>query len=347
MPNYQIRLSPVDSFFFGGEKHNAELKTDYFVESQLYPQQTALLGLFRYYLLQKNPSVFSDSKISDPKNAAKLIGEKSFNYPDRNDFGKIKSITPLYFLHKTEPYFFAPFDMGFELSPELLLQINGKNYNAKDHGSKCSQLELYSGDQTNIKTLAQLFRQVIKTGNEKVANGLDKEEAFYRQVTYQFVSTDWSFAFDVSLDEGSGVAVESVFIPFGGEKSIFKMTVSSIDKLNYPQYPLLLHQRHVGTIICHSDCFIDWQALTGCDFAVNDFTGFRNFQATTATEKIYTLQKKASDINKGQVRSKRYNLLKRGSTLYFTDRDLFGKACKLIEENPAHNIGFNNITAKF
>ena len=43
MAQYKIKITPLQYYFFGGEKHDEEFKINYSVESLDYPQQTTIL----------------------------------------------------------------------------------------------------------------------------------------------------------------------------------------------------------------------------------------------------------------------------------------------------------------
>ena len=166
MSTYQIKLTPVNTFFFGGEKHSRSDKNtngfemDYFVKSDMYPQQTTLLGVLRYYLLMKN-SLLNPQRIGKIEEANDLIGVGSFKYgfikkEEKNgetkiitvqDYGKIQKILPLYFLNDNQKYVIAPFDHEFELT-EKYGNIEMAGYNAKNGYNLCLTNLNYN---TNIK----------------------------------------------------------------------------------------------------------------------------------------------------------------------------------------------------
>lgn len=345
MQLYQIKLSPVEFFFFGSEKHisiakdNPLLQTNYFVESNPYPQQTALLGLLRYYLLLKNPTVFFNKKIIQSPKAVELIGDKSFNFPNVLSFGKIASITPLYFLNKSEKYFFGPFDIDFELNKDYYLQKDGNPYKSKDY-NKYIQQYLYSENQQTKLSLSDIISDMQQTGNEKGDKGKSKEDAYYKQVMKKFVRSVWSFAFDAAVEEGSGLQEETIYMPFGGEKCFFQVTIQKTNALTVAVYPEQMHNRDTFSLLCGSDCFAPWENMSICRFSVNRYVSFRNFQSTTSTQKIDSF---TENINIGQVRSRRYNLLQRGSAMYFQSEIDRNKAKEIIEKQPGTAIGFNHL----
>ena len=339
MANYQLKLTPVDSFFFGGEKHNEDLATNYFVESNLYPQQTTLLGLIRYYLLLKNPSVFNGKKITDHDKAATIIGAASFDFDaDSNEFGKIKSISPLYFVNdENVAYFFAPFDKEFKMGEAYQLLRDEKVYNTKDHYHLVAPyLSSANGD---FKELSEIIFTDNQVGNEKAEKGETRDNKFYKQSSKR-MTKGWSFCFDAELEEGSGVYnKDEVYIPFGGEKSFFKLEFTAKEKSNF-----ILSEKYVRKVpfaFCFSDCFIDNPIFDGCSFAVNKYVSFRNLKSKVKETLKYN-RLSASDGTQ-MLRSNRFNLLQRGSVLYFPNNENLIKFKKQIEAVTGYSIGFNHL----
>lgn len=132
MSKYQITLTPVDKFFFGGDmtfsvganelpKNWKEITDDterakikkqvednaryssYIIQSSMFPQQTSLLGMLRFLILRNNKEVFKDGHIVDKTRAKALIGERSFTVNenhDENNFGLIKNLNRIRIVRK-------------------------------------------------------------------------------------------------------------------------------------------------------------------------------------------------------------------------------------------------------
>jgi len=345
--NYKITLTPADTYFFGGEKtrrENDALIMDYFVVSNPYPQQTTLLGLLRYFLLLKNPTVFNGKSIINKTEAAKIIGDESFSYGDEpQDFGKIKKLLPLYFNNGTKDYFFAPRDIEFDMSDKFQLSKGGKNYNAKDHNNDIGQyLISNSGDRVKLSDVVK--EQPAQAGNEKASKGQtrkEKENKFYK-MTFCKLKTGWSFCMDAEIKDDAIKNGDSIFLPFGGEKSYFKLEVKK--QMAAKQQLNDLFQRGVPYILCQSDCFVDANILDDATFAVNDFVSFRNLKSKVQETARYSSMTHKDDATQ-LTRSDRYNLLQRGSVLYFEDKKRRDEAAKKIIEGKdnCRNIGFNQI----
>jgi CRISPR-associated protein Cmr3 len=350
MANYQIKLTPVDSFFFGGEKHiekGGKLESNYFVESNLYPQQTTLLGLLRYYLLLKNPKVFSNNKINNQTDATNIIGPSSFDYHKTPDnYGKILSVGPLYFQNKTKNYFFAPLDIDFEMDGfQLIKKKDGKktDYNAKDHYYDICQYLINSGG-TKLK-LSEIISDVQQVGNEKTRKGEDKDNKFYKQNAKR-MQNDWSFCFDADISDGANVPdKDELFIPFGGEKSFFKMKVKKQKPASFTIPNNYKRVEHF--ILCISDCFVSSDIITNCQLSINRYVSFRNIKTIVKQTMKYSGFSQSDPLQ--PKRSNRFNLLQRGSILYFEKKTKMEEAKKMIEANDKKHcitIGFNKIITK-
>lgn len=105
MSKYLVTLKPLSSFFFGGERTFEFLNTDFekqkfnIIKSNMFPQQTSILGMLRKEILIKNKLIKSDLKKYEPEEKAqisKLIGYGSFSINKHNDFKIIKKISPVF-----------------------------------------------------------------------------------------------------------------------------------------------------------------------------------------------------------------------------------------------------------
>lgn len=349
MSNYQIKLTPVSDYFFGSEKHvlnKSKLEAEYFAKSQLYPQQTALLGLLRYYLLMINDCL--NPKINGKEAKAKeLIGVMSFEYgfvgknnETEQTFGKIKSISPLYFLKGSEKYIFAPFSYGFVLKKDYNTYcLNG--YKAKD-GYSPKLINLADSSKT-----VQLFKNKEKpeedyifidsktVGNKKGTGDKTEDDGFYKQDMYQ-LNKGWAFAFDAEIDTTIGPEHTEIIIPMGAEKRLFKMNIEVKQKTDFSFSGLNVE---LPAIFCISDCFVEEKIFEKVTFAVNQNVSFRNLISSISS----TNYSRFSQKNKGYKRSNRYNLMKRGSIFYFEDETSLNYVASLFKNQNAENIGFNKI----
>lgn len=346
MNNYQIKLTPVNAYFFGGEKHTekkekpGKFEMDYYVRSELYPQQTTLLGTLRYYLLMKN-GCLSPRKNNKESQANDLIGKNSFIYRKGETvqtFGKIHSISPLYFLKGDDKYIIAPFDREFELVTEYG-NYKMKGYDAKKGyhpvliNLKDKGICRFFKDENKKDDTDFVFIRHETVGNKKGEKGKTEDDGFYKQVMYK-LNKGWSFAFDAEID--CDLSHDKQFITMGAEQQLFLLEVNKCSG-NRTDFKLDLPPRFKPAIYCISDCFVEEDVWEHVVFAVNENISFRNLKSSNNSENY-------SSFSKGYKMSYRYNLLKRGSILFFENEDEMQKAQKLFDKsNNVRNIGFNRI----
>ena len=95
---YLLTLKPVTPYFWGMEQVS-ELgnKRNYYLESALFPQQTAILGMLRYQALAQEGFLSTNGSINP--DAKELIGKESFNSGNTDGYGAIQKISSLQ-IHK-------------------------------------------------------------------------------------------------------------------------------------------------------------------------------------------------------------------------------------------------------
>lgn len=129
--HYLITLTPMDWFFFGGERTLDDGKSaDYISHSNKFPQQSALLGMIRYQLLKQHNLLsqfpYTENKPTEKEIMKTLIGEQSFRMTERKakslGLGVIKQISPLMLIECKDDtssrsiYFPLPLDDGYKVS---------------------------------------------------------------------------------------------------------------------------------------------------------------------------------------------------------------------------------------
>lgn len=202
MYTYLIKLTPLDKFFFGQKKTFGDDNANYFVYSSHFPQQTTLLGLLRYQLLQiAGEDVFKDNKIQDTNKAAKLIGEQSFSpfVKDKLQFGIIQSLSPVFIIDKKKndegkEEYFLPVGKRFqkkkEKAPYSLLHLSCQagcppifgEYKPKKGLASC----WLSSNGTTLLNEEDFFTKDERIGIRKDYEGATKDDAFFCQRYYRF-----------------------------------------------------------------------------------------------------------------------------------------------------------------
>lgn len=324
---YLITLKPLDKFFFGGEiTSGASGNKNYFIKSNSFPQQTAVLGMMRKEVLIQSGIFRSDGKYSSDESSriAGFIGDKSFDIGSEKaqDFGVIKRISPV-FIKNNESVFFSAPKYYLEDKSEVVLGDETIETNLsqnkvlllKDYDPKRS---FYNGFIDVYSKNLIGFNEVFK---EDESVGIDKnnsDEAFYKQVYYR-LHNGCHFAFYLDLD-GSFDLKDSI-VQLGAETSSFKMTVEKIDKLS--KHTLSDNKR----LVLLSDAYVDMSIYEECGFAITDTVDFR----TATFNNEYKFSGKSSV---------KCTFLKRGSVL-FSDRTEEVKAA-LLHQNLL-KIGYNII----
>lgn len=232
---YQITLTPVGRFFFGGEivfgggeDAQDKRRQSYLVHSNLLPQQTSLLGMLREELLRRNGLLKpwrgdAQEKEEKRRKALELIGSTGFKFyngtpPDEKNlpsFGIIQRLSPIVILNRSnekesqlQP---IPLDDGpFSKHTEDNYSWQGKqkaddplllaNYDPK------SELCLYFGPEalnTAPRKLTKLFKQqdqvgITVTNRHKWRTGSDDTEGFFRHSSYRNRNSTYAGVFDKS-----------------------------------------------------------------------------------------------------------------------------------------------------
>src|ERR1035437_2068708 len=116
-----VEIIPTGYYFFGNErtftttqkdKYGADV-SNYFAESNLYPQQTALLGMLRHSLL----ILYNRLEASDV-DKSEIIGDENFNVLKDSPYGIINNLSPLVVFKKSENKFLLPAGLDHQIYKE-------------------------------------------------------------------------------------------------------------------------------------------------------------------------------------------------------------------------------------
>jgi CRISPR type III-B/RAMP module-associated protein Cmr3 len=329
--NYLVILTPFDWFCFGGERtHGEGEKSEYLSKSNLFPQQSAILGMIRYQLLKQKGLLTKPGEKIDYKIDLihELIGERSFNITKISEdfqFGKIRQISPLTIIEKNKSrfYFSMPLDNGYDIQfidiENIYLNGNKKtddgrgkiidDSNSFDHKTY-TNYTLWQSKDKQIDS-QNIWARKIKIGITKLKKGdLNDDKNFYKQ-EYLLFKDSFAYAFFLALEDGTELNQDKVFL--GGERSIFDMEVLPVNE-NVGVFELLKKEApYVADnekIILLSDSYVeDMDKLNAlCRFHWSYSLPFRNIQTTTSKENYFVKPEKSD---------KKYNFMQRGSVLYF------------------------------
>lgn len=349
---YLIKLTPLDWYFFGGEKTFGEDNAEYFVSSNKLPQQSSILGMLRFQLLKQKGWLFGkggeNASELDIKN---LIGEASFSIQKTDEFGKIKSISPVCIYNgykEKQDRFYIPqaLDHNLEISikseemPKERVCLNGciKNclvlagdsYDPKTNTSWCEWRNVVE----DVIKEDDIWTSKSQVGIQKT-NSRNKEKAFYKQTVLKFKD---KFCFAVWVDMEAVLLPDFVFL--GAERSCFRMDIELVDQgVAMKAYKDICSESNKNVCldrleICGDTYIEDIAKLNSlCEFQISNSIPFRNMEMKRVTGRL----------KNGYVsydKNSRFNLLKRGSVLYFKNEN---RAEILNSINMAHlqMIGYN------
>ncbi|MDX2246833.1 MAG: type III-B CRISPR module-associated Cmr3 family protein [Bacteroidia bacterium] len=348
---YLVKLRPLSSYYFGGELgFGGGDSRNYLVRSRKWPQQTGLLGMVRYLLLQEKGWLAEKGKPVDPE-GKKIIGDSSFALGDEKagwggkmDFGEIESLSPVFLMKGDEKYYRAPRNHGYDTKPftdatvwyggtpgEFQPAIELKGFEAKKGLEKADFVTTLAFDK--LFTDKAVFQAVEQTGIEKGEGGETKDQALYKQTFYR-LAKDWSFGFYLTVKDDAEIPA-SARVPFGGEKRLFAWEAG----LREPQPPWLREPQPPIGLFLLSDALVSPEILDHCDFAVTETEDFR-FLETVAAETVEYSQITRGD-KKAPRKSEKYNLLKAGSVLYPKDKT---KVETMLHSERLRQIGYNHFT---
>lgn len=260
-----VTLSPLGSYFFGGENGFGQgVNQNYFVSSLHFPQQTSLLGMLRFELLKSDGESFDASKgeVIPGGNAAKLIGTAGFDANHDTEFGIINCLSPVFLISPDGiPFHYAPPVIpdnaqgagllkrtltGHKLEANNLLTGNvfkegallSDNTGAVYDGKRPFKDLLRSGHHGDLPMFFEsgvtengVFIAETTAGNRKNYDGGTDESGFYKQNRYSLVE-GWRFAVLLSLNDSLPAEFgTSRLVQLGAEKSTFLLEISDLPDL--------------------------------------------------------------------------------------------------------------------
>lgn len=379
MYTYLIKLTPLDKFFFGQKKTFGDDNANYFVYSSLFPQQTTLLGLLRYQLLQiAGEEIFKDNKIQDEHKAGELIGKQSFSpfVKDKLQFGIIQSLSPVFIIDKkNKDEYFRPVGRRFqkenEKAPYNLLHLSCQagcppifgEYKPKKGLASC----WLSSKSHTLLNEEDFFTKDERIGIRKDYEGATNDDAFFCQRYYRFknfkkVVEDeeakvckqppvrvHDFCFATVLETEKAIEHEKLngrIVYLGGERQPFLMEVSEETfKLNIESSTLTSGEKHY-TVVLLSDAMIDPDHLSKVRFASTEVKDFACLLTHVGTQKFYNKENKRQEqyLKKSATAlSLQKELYARGSVFYFDTKEQANQFCEDLEKVPNfHTIGYNH-----
>ncbi len=337
--SYLVTLKPLMPFLFGGKNtygaYGDKENGSYIVESTLFPQQTALLGMLRKeimihqgWLTRKKRGEWVDGNI---KNApADYVGQDSFDFFSEvgQSFGAIERIGAVFLLKDNKRYLKMPNLDRFEYrQDENILYDTQKNesYNTKDEDALRDSF--YCPDDGSRLRRDDIFMQVTQSGNQKIARrGIDPvsdpDNAYFKKSSYM-LADDFLFAFELELNKDDALPAQTIVsLGADGSKFVMELTENHFDTMTSDE----------GTddiLLLTSDSYIEGEIDSLSKFAITSEVQMRHF------------------VKDSPIGSKRYikktkpvHLYERGS-LFFGVKQALHDA---IQKENLQKIGLNQYT---
>lgn len=369
---FRIELTPLDTFFFGGEKtFGINRNTDYLIRSERFPQQTSLLGMLRKTLLEQCGLLGPpDWEISDRNAAAKLIGEKSFHLNDSDheiDFGAIHALSPLFLMKKDIRWFPAPLDhdhtLGSVPGDALIANAGGRTRPIPIlHGydSKKGLQKKWISEEGETVAEDTIFTESVRPGvwknlkrNGQNGESAAEEEGYFKEHFLKFDGR-WRFAFYAELDAeilkcditGHSISeLQSMLVTLGKERSTFRLEATPeeqpLDECFFPgQIKVVQKIGDLAKIVLLSDHYTDTSVYSPCFFALTGVKDFRFIHTTVSETEEYANLNRNKRPGKQPWKSSKYNLLQAGSALYVPPEKL-DEVLKKLHHPRFRQIGFN------
>lgn len=345
MINYKITLTPLDWFFFGGEiTYDGGTESNYYAESRLFPQQTAIIGMLRYEILKRNGLLNADS--SQEQKVKELIGAKGFDITEQSSIGKILNLSPVLLQYESSLFYKAPLcadNITFIKNENVYL--NGrKNYlptyvnNEANCYNNCNEwlsLDSFSSIKTiDIKKDVFLFKTKIGITKSRGENEKDDKDGFYKG-KYCRLKAGFSFVCFAQLE----TELDSVSLVYlGAERSLFRMEVekvgSSENATRFWEQEFNAIPSKSGQILFISDAFVPNDVLKSCKFMFSDTIPFRYIAREWQPKRNY------ASLNKEKERSGKFNLIRRGSVLFY-ENEKFTDIVNVLNNDYLQNFGYN------
>ncbi len=365
MSKYQITLTPVDKFFFGGDmtfqvgtsekdKFNEQFSS-YIIQSSMYPQQTSLLGMLRFLILRNNKEAFKDGQIIDKVKAKALIGERSFivneGGHDENNFGLIKDLSHVRLLRKgreanTSCLEFAPLfgEMDFtkastgtyNMKDVCIPGLTDKEYKVKESLSAklTDGKKSYDFKQGKDPEKEGVFIEDRRIGIDRnIKTGKVEDAALFKQISYRFNNkhASYCFVFDVEVDDSLNLEEYSgQLVSIGGDNSQF---VIGIKKNEKTEDNIVSINNAVRLL---SPTFLTRAEAQTAKFAITRLMPFRFLKSEMDKVTSYHI------LSGNLKRSDRYELYAPGSVFYFENNEQKEAFTGLIKtKKEFRQIGYN------
>ena len=308
MSKYLIRLTPAEPYFFGDENtfRVGEPKASYFIRSLPMPPATSVIGMLRYTLLEQNGLLSTNCSYMKSEAHDYLIGNKSYIPGGHNDFGAIKSISPL-FITDREGNSFVPVPLNHKAGKEKYtplrlraakVSVGGKKMLVPEKGEFDAKKSV-SGQFMNTKTGEIVSDMIDADSDTRVGIRKKDEEDAYFKKAYCRLKAGCSFAFTAEIDAG----LKNTVCYMGRERSPFILEAEKIDDKTLPEIT--------------ADCGSEKVYYALSDLMIKNKLAYEGFAmvSTGKTRMLSTSYDAQKKLNVSPS-NKLYSLIRAGSVFY-------------------------------
>ncbi|NKQ41261.1 MAG: hypothetical protein HF962_06800 [Sulfurovum sp.] len=305
---YKITLKPIGAFYFGGEESFSSAPLDavenmtqestkkyfqkrqgYFAKSEMFPQQTQLLGMLRKELLRINKKLYYFKNfVSVPKKfkdkATQIVGNSRWTTDDALALGSLEELSPLYVGKEDKLYISAPFDRGLRLEETGTGYINGrpskayafkkcddKYFGAKDY--LCS--DLIAKDKSKLK-IDDIFTAFTQTQTQTLSYKDNNDEQLFKVKKYR-LDEACHFICYLTLENDAYLDMLKTTIELGGERSRFMMQVIKEGKPDI-QSDFAYLKTDQSRVVLTSDALVEAKIFKECKVTLSQKKVLRTFQ---------------------------------------------------------------------
>jgi CRISPR-associated protein Cmr3 len=346
-----LKIKPKGKFFFGGDRTFASERQSYYAHSEYFPQQTAILGMLRFTILQIENKLEESLTVKQS-----FIGENDFNGKTEFSFGNILKISPVFIIENEKSWIAAGKDHQHykdddtkEIVPiRLKLDVKSANspignFNYKEKFE--SRFILFQANQDDFGITQDLdffFQEHTQVGVDVNKERKTKQDGFYKHDLLSFkrdaktYKSDFAFAVWVETkDDYSFKDFASVSL---GRESTFSIEVVENAEDIFEQIEATNNTFEDSTkiqIVLLNNAFIENldELRAASDFILAGSPVPFKFIKSAKDDKHFSMPKD------GGRRSAQYYLLERGTVIY--PKNLI--EIKKLLDNPAfQTIGYNH-----
>ena len=332
MVEYFIKLRPLNPFYFGSTKSfddnkgYEDYKKPYFLKGNIYPQQTAILGMLRKKILEDSGILVENTKRNkeQKEREKEYIGEIKSDFSE-SSFGKIENISSIQVYIDKDIYYYCEDNERDNVKfseKKSLINKNGEKklleYNPKTFGEYFKNFF-----NKSKKKKSEIFEEIVEFGIDKQKKEGEDNSLFKKQ-RYLFKEKNIYFGFYITL---SDIAIKNGFIQLGDKYSIFYLEVEQGKKEE--KIKAIYENGKNNLILFTSDMYIEQEDLK---------------ILLESSEGMNLKNNKFKFINEDNSRfyenKKVQNLIKRGSILISNN-----KIIEILENRKYINykkIGFND-----